>query len=70
MDLPELACDLSIAECIEEVAENLVSVCVHVGAFAVPLQRLKSINRVLLGHGVLDLRLGRNQQFKPAFLAI
>lgn len=60
VDPPELACDLSIADCIEKVAENRVSVRVHVGAFAVPLQRLTFINRVLLGHGVLDLRFGRN----------
>jgi hypothetical protein len=56
VDLPELARDLSIANRIEEVAENRVCVSVHVGAFAGPLQGLKFINRVLLGHGVLDLR--------------
>jgi hypothetical protein len=60
VDPPELACDLSIADCIEEVAENRVSVGVHVGAFAVPLQGLKFINSLLLGHGVFDLRFGWN----------
>jgi hypothetical protein len=63
VDLPELACDLAIAGCIEEIGENRVSVRVHVGAFSVPLQGLKFLNRVLLGHGELDLRFGRNQQF-------
>jgi hypothetical protein len=56
VDLPELACDLSIADCIKEVAENRLSVRVHVGAFTVLLQRSKFINRVFLGHGMLDFK--------------
>jgi len=62
MDFPEFACDFSMTDCIEEVAENSVGVPVHVGATlaAVPLQRLKFHNRVLLSHRVLDLRFGSN----------
>jgi hypothetical protein len=63
VDLPELACDLSVAGCIEEVTQDRVSVRVHVGAFAISLQRSKLINGVLLSHGALDLRFGRNRQF-------
>ena len=48
MDLAELTCDLSIADCIKEVAENRVRLRMHVGAFVVPLQRLKFIDRVFL----------------------
>jgi hypothetical protein len=60
MDLPELAYDLFIADCIKEVAENGLSVRVYVGAFTAPLQRSKFINRVLLGHGMLDFGFKRN----------
>jgi hypothetical protein len=66
VDLPELACDLSIADCIKEVAENRLGVRVHVAAFTVPLQRSKFINRVFLGHGMLDFK--RNWQLNlPSF---
>ena len=62
VDFPEFACDFFIADCIEEVAENGVRVRVHVEAAfaAVLLQRLKFLNRVLLCHGVFDLRFGSN----------
>jgi len=63
VDFPEFACDFSISDGIEKVAENGVRNNVHVGAFAVSLQRLKSLNCVLLNHGVFDLRHGWNQQF-------
>ena len=61
VDLAELTCDISIADCIKEVAENRVRLRMHVGAFVVPLQRLKFIDRVLLGHGVLDLTDGEHK---------
>jgi hypothetical protein len=68
VDLPELACDLFIAGCIKEVAENRLSFRVHVGGFTVPLQRSKFINRVLLGHGMPDFRFKRNSQVNlPSF---
>ena len=58
MNFAKLACDFPIADCIEEVAENGVRARVHVGAFIVTLQRLKFLNRVLLNHGLFDLRFG------------
>jgi hypothetical protein len=63
VDLPEFACDFSIADRIEEVAENGVRARVHVGALAVLLERLKFRNRVLLGHDVFDLRFELDHQF-------
>jgi len=66
--LPEFACNLSIPNRIEEIAENSVCVRVYVGAFAALLERLKFVNRVLFSHNVFDLK------FKPpvqsAFFAI
>jgi hypothetical protein len=59
VDFAELTCNLSIADCNKEVAENRVRLRMNVGAIVVPLQRLKSINRVLLCHRVLDLRFWR-----------
>ena len=56
MDFAELTCNLPIADCIQEVAENPVRLGMHVGAIVVPLQRLKSIDRVVLCHRILDLR--------------
>jgi hypothetical protein len=70
VDLAELTCNLSIADCIKEVAENCVRLRMHVGAFVVPLQRLKSIDRVLLGHRVLDLQFWRTLAVQPVLLAI
>jgi hypothetical protein len=68
VDLSELACDLSIADCIEEVAEDRLSVRMHVGAPAVPLQRFKFIDRVLLGRGVVNFLFRRNSHLKlPSF---
>ena len=58
MDPPEFACDFSITSGIEEIAENRVRARVHVEVFAVPLQKLKFPDRVLLGHGLFDLRFG------------
>lgn len=71
MDFLEFACDFSITDCIEKVAENGVRVRVHVRAAfaAVPLQRLKFLNRVLLSHGVLDLRW-KQLTFQAALFAI
>jgi hypothetical protein len=63
VDLPEFACDFSIADRIEEVAENGVRARVHVGALAVLLERLKFRNRVLLGHDVFDPRFELDHQF-------
>lgn len=60
MDHPELACDLSIADCIEEAAENHLGVHMHVGASAVLLQQSKFINRVSLERDVLDFWFWRN----------
>ena len=60
MDFPEFTRNLSVADCIKEVTEDLVRVRVHVGALAVPLQRLKFPNRFLLNRGVFDLRFGWN----------
>ena len=55
MDLAELTCDISIADCINEVAEDRLRLHMYVEAFAVPLQALELIDRLLLGHRVLDL---------------
>jgi hypothetical protein len=70
VDLAELTCNLSIADCIKEVAENRVRLRMHVGAFVVPLERLKSIDRVLLGHQVLDFAVLEDTATQPVLLAI
>ena len=58
MDSSEFACDFFITNRIEEIAENGVRARVHVDVFAVPLQKLKLPDRVLLVHGLFDLRFG------------
>lgn len=52
MDFPKFVGDFFIPDCIEELAENGVRASMHVGAAAaaVPLERLKPLNRLLLSY--------------------
>jgi hypothetical protein len=54
--LAELTCNLSIAVCIKESAENRVRLRMHVDASVAFLQRLKFVDRVFIGHHALALR--------------
>jgi hypothetical protein len=56
VDLAELTCNLSIAVCIKESAENRVCLRMHVEASVAFLQRLKFVDRVFIGHHALALR--------------
>ena len=69
MDLPKFACDLYMADRIEEVAKNCVCVYMHVGVLAVILEIFEFPYRVLLGHDVIDLQFELSRKIQHPAVA-
>ncbi|MCP2132914.1 hypothetical protein [Bradyrhizobium ottawaense] len=63
MDLPKFACDLFVADCVEEVADHRFGATMHVAAVVALLQGFQFSDRVMLDDGVLELRFGQNRHF-------